>query len=76
MPRTSVSQYAATAKVPYDELRSGDLVFYGDPDDAASIWHVAMYSGGGMMIESPRAGVLVRETPLRMRDAMTWAGRP
>ncbi len=76
VPRTSASQYAAAAKVSYDELRPGDLVFYGDPDVPSSVWHVAVYSGGGRMIEAPRAGVPVRETALRMSNAMTWAGRP
>ena len=46
------------------------LVFYGTSSSAGSIYHVAIYSGSGRMIEAPRAGVPVRETSLRMSGAM------
>lgn len=73
LPRTTDAQYAASTKIGYDALRPGDLIFYGTP---GSVWHVALYSGNGMMIEAPRAGLDVRETPLRMRNALPHAGRP
>jgi cell wall-associated NlpC family hydrolase len=77
LPRTSRDQYRRVAKIAYSDLRPGDLVFYGtDPDDAASIYHVAMYVGGGRVVEAPRAGVPVREAQLRLSSSMTWAGRP
>ena len=75
--RTSRSQYLAVGKVDYGSLRPGDLVFYGsDPSDPSSIYHVAMYTGGGMMIEAVMPGVSLRETDLRLSGAMPWAGRP
>jgi cell wall-associated NlpC family hydrolase len=75
--RTSRSQYRAVEKIPYSALRPGDLIFYGsDGSDPGSIYHVAMYAGGGMMIEAPRAGVPVRMTSLRMSGSMPYAGRP
>ncbi|MET1072612.1 MAG: C40 family peptidase [Umezawaea sp.] len=76
LPRTSRSQYSAVQKVSYSDLRVGDLIFYGDGSSAGSIYHVAIYSGGGRMIEAPRAGVPVRETSLRMSGTMDYAGRP
>ncbi|GGM19461.1 C40 family peptidase [Promicromonospora citrea] len=75
--RTSRSQYLAVGKVGYDALRAGDLIFYGtDPADPSSIYHVAMYTGGGMMIEATLPGRPVSENPLRLADAMPFAGRP
>lgn len=73
VPRVAQAQYAAASKISYDALRPGDLIFYGSP---GSVWHVAMYAGGGSMIEAARAGVPVREVPVRMQSALTWAGRP
>jgi peptidoglycan DL-endopeptidase CwlO len=72
--RTSRSQYVAVGKIPYSQMRPGDLIFYGD--DPGSIWHVAIYAGGGMMIEAPRTGLQVRRTAVRMSGAMRYAGRP
>ena len=48
--------------VPYDQAQPGDLVFYGSGGDMA---HVAVYSGGGNMIEAPHPGADVREVPVR-----------
>lgn len=75
--RTSRSQYLAVGKVGYDALRPGDLLFYGsDPADPASIYHVAMYTGGGMMIEATLPGHPLSENPLRLAGAMPYVGRP
>lgn len=76
LPRTSRSQYDAVQKISYSQLRPGDLIFYGSSSSSGSIYHVAMYSGGGRMVEAPRAGVPVRETSLRMSGTMPFAGRP
>lgn len=76
LPRTSRDQYRRVEKISYSQLRPGDLVFYGDGNDAGSIHHVAIYSGGGRMIEAARAGVPVRETSMRMSGSMDFAGRP
>ncbi|GHH76728.1 hypothetical protein GCM10017772_36110 [Promicromonospora soli] len=75
--RTSRSQYLAVGKVDYGSLRPGDLIFYGsNPSDPASIYHVAMYTGGGMMIEATLPGQPLSENPLRLSGAMPYAGRP
>jgi cell wall-associated NlpC family hydrolase len=75
--RSSRSQYLAVGKVDYVSLRPGDLVFYGsDPSDPSSIYHVAMYTGGGMMIEATLPGHPLSENPLRLSGAMPYAGRP
>ncbi|WP_251150120.1 NlpC/P60 family protein [Cellulosimicrobium sp. Marseille-Q4280] len=75
--RTSRSQYQRVAKIPYAQLRPGDLIFYAnDTSDPSTIRHVAVYAGGGRMVEAPQPGVDVREVPMRWTDAMPYAGRP
>lgn len=50
--------------VPYADAKPGDLLFYGSGD----FYHVAVYSGGGNMIEAPYPGRDVREVPVRTAD--------
>jgi cell wall-associated NlpC family hydrolase len=59
--------------VPYSQAQVGDLVFYSD---GSSIYHVAIYSGSGMMIEAPYEGVPVREVAVRSYDLMSMVARP
>jgi cell wall-associated NlpC family hydrolase len=73
IPRTAAAQYAAATKLSYDSMRPGDLIFWGA--SAAGIYHVAIYSGGGMMIEAPRSGELVKEIPVRWSGTYGYAGR-
>jgi cell wall-associated NlpC family hydrolase len=50
--------------VPYGSAKPGDLLFYGSGD----YYHIAIYSGGGRMIEAPYPGQSVREVPVRTAD--------
>ncbi|SKC39923.1 C40 family peptidase [Krasilnikoviella flava] len=75
--RTSRSQYLTVGKVSYGAMRPGDLIFYAnDTSDPSTIRHVAIYAGGGMMVEAPRPGIDVREAPVRWDEVMPYAGRP
>lgn len=57
LPHYSVSQYYATTAISYSELQPGDLIFWGsDPSNPDTIFHEAMYLGGGQMIHAPRTG--------------------
>lgn len=77
LPHSSRSQYTRAAKIDPSQLRPGDLIFWGsDPADPATIHHVAMYSGNGMVIEAPNSRSLVREVPVRWSGSMPLAGRP
>ena len=40
------------------------------------MYHVAIYSGSGMMIEAPYDGVPVREVPVRSYQRMPVVARP
>jgi cell wall-associated NlpC family hydrolase len=69
IPRNSSAQYMALPKVSRSNLQRGDLVFYAfDTSDPSSIHHVALYLGGGQMIEAPESGMTVHVT------AMRWSG--
>ena len=79
LPRTAASQYAQVAKISYSALRPGDLIFWGsDPSNPSSVYHVAMWAGNGMIIESPKPGSVTRITSMgyRWASTMDFAGRP
>jgi len=79
IPRTSAGQYAQVRKISYGELRPGDLIFWGYvSSDPSTVYHVAMWAGNGMIIESPKPGSFTRMTPMAYRWASTmdFAGRP
>ena len=54
LPRTSGAQYAATEShsVPFSQLQPGDLVFWDGPSPG----HVAIYIGGGKVLQAPQTG--------------------
>jgi cell wall-associated NlpC family hydrolase len=55
-------------------LEPGDLLFYSHSKDPDAIYHVAMYSGNGNMIEAFDKTAPVRITPARL-DADYWGAR-
>jgi cell wall-associated NlpC family hydrolase len=76
LSRTSRQQWGDAPKVALKDLRAGDLIFWAyDVTDPTTIHHVAMYSGGGRMIEAPRTGLDAREIPVYL-DGYIGAVRP
>jgi peptidoglycan DL-endopeptidase CwlO len=66
LPRISRQQWSAGRHVQVDGLRPGDLVFFAhDPADPATIHHVGMYVGQGLMVHAPHTGALVRVDAVR-----------
>lgn len=56
--RTTYTQWANDGvRVERDELKPGDLVYFGYGDAPS---HVGLYVGGGQMIHSPRTGDVVK----------------
>jgi cell wall-associated NlpC family hydrolase len=55
IPRDTYEQWAALPHVAQSSLQPGDLIFYN------GIGHVAMYVGGGMIIDAPSEGQPIRE---------------
>jgi cell wall-associated NlpC family hydrolase len=67
--RNSRAQFATLPRVSRAALQPGDLVFWAlDVDDPATIHHVALYLGGGQIVEAPHSGATVHVT------SMYWSG--
>jgi cell wall-associated NlpC family hydrolase len=64
IPRDADAQFAAGRPVSLARMLPGDLLFYEHP----VVGHVAMYIGGGKMIESPNSRSEVRIVPVRTTD--------
>ncbi|MFD5815134.1 NlpC/P60 family protein [Streptomyces sp. NPDC059618] len=58
IPRTSEEQWRQLKHVPIEDMRPGDLIIYFS--DAS---HVALYIGGGRIIQAPRPGRWVYVSP-------------
>ncbi len=65
LPRTAQQQFDATIRLSREQLQPGDLVFFAQtyPSDTW-ITHVGIYVGGGMMINAPVEGDVIREMPV------------
>ena len=69
IPRNSRAQYAALPKVAASDLQAGDLVFWAtDPSNPSTIYHVALYMGGGKVVQAPQTGDVVKVS------TMWWRG--
>ncbi|MFY0407216.1 C40 family peptidase [Solicola sp. PLA-1-18] len=75
LPHFSGAQYDASTPVPVGRARRGDLLFWSN-GGPGSIYHVALYLGGGMMIHAPRPGQGVKIVPVDEWTRPDLAGRP
>jgi gamma-D-glutamyl-L-lysine dipeptidyl-peptidase len=73
LPRDAQDQATWGRRVAAASLAPGDLVFFAGPGGAGTVHHVAMYVGGGDIIESPNSAASVRIVPLASEMA-TFAG--
>ena len=62
--------------VAADDLQPGDLVFWGETADYTSIYHVALYIGGGQVIQAPQSGDVVRISSMWFGSDYYGAVRP
>ena len=58
IPRDTYEQWAALPHISESDIQPGDLLYYN------GIGHVAMYVGGGMIIDAPTPGRDVEEIPM------------
>ena len=75
LPHYSVAQYQQSTPITLAELQPGDLLFWGD-GSASSIYHVAIYTGNGMMIHAPRPGRSVEEVSMYYWITPNYFARP
>lgn len=62
IPRTTYSQWASLPHIPMSDLQPGDLILYNGES------HVAMYVGGGYIIDAPHTGADVEKIP----ESTSW----
>lgn len=79
LPRTARAQFTVGQFIPRsrtDLLEAGDLVFFGYGGDANQIHHVGMYVGGGIFINAPATGDVVKYASLtdRIRTSGDYVG--
>jgi len=76
LPHYSGYQYNSGRRISAGSLRPGDLVFWAyDTSDPATIHHVAIYLGGGRVVQAPQTGDVVRISPM-WYDGYIGAARP
>jgi cell wall-associated NlpC family hydrolase len=63
-------------QVAATDLAPGDLMFWASGSAYTSIYHVAIYIGGGQMIEAPDRGLTVRTSSVRFGSQYFGAVRP
>uniref|UniRef100_UPI000B0D4CB9 NlpC/P60 family protein n=1 Tax=Aldersonia kunmingensis TaxID=408066 RepID=UPI000B0D4CB9 len=71
LPHYSGYQYTSGEQVPTDEMRRGDMIFWG----ANGSQHVALYLGDGTMLEAPQSGEVVKVSPVREDGMMPYVVR-
>ena len=67
LPHLSRAQYSYGTHVPIGSKEAGDLIFWSSNGTQSGIYHVAIYLGGGQMIEAPTFGV-----PVRITGVYSW----
>ncbi len=76
LPHYSVAQYTGSTPITAASLVPGDLVFWGSSSKSSSIYHVALYVGGGQMIHAPRTGRPVVQESMYSWTAPNFFARP
>ena len=71
IPKYSGDQYDTGRKVPVSQAKRGDLLFWGPGGSQ----HVAMYLGGGQMLESAGSAGKVTVSPVRRGGLQPYAAR-
>jgi peptidoglycan DL-endopeptidase RipA len=65
LPHYSGYQYNSGRRISVSNLRPGDLVFWAyNTSDPGSIHHVAIYIGGGRIVQAPQTGDVVKVSSL------------
>lgn len=70
LPRVAEDQQKVGVYESIDNLKPGDLVFFGNP-----AYHVGIYAGSGYFIHAPHTGDCVKISPLSERDDFSGGKR-
>jgi cell wall-associated NlpC family hydrolase len=72
-------EVAPTSRIPFGDLRPGDVVFFGAKgprSKPAQVDHMGIYAGGGWLVHSSRFGTTVVPLAGWFRARFAWARRP
>jgi hypothetical protein len=73
-PRTSEAQWGWVQRIPQGQLQPGDLIFEQWPGEV-SPGHVAIYAGGGQIIQAPAPGQSVQKVPWSPGQVQAQGGK-
>jgi cell wall-associated NlpC family hydrolase len=76
LPHFSGYQYLSGRHIPLGALIPGDMVFYSFNGSPSGIHHVAMYIGGGAMVEAPTEGIPVHVRSMYYSGILPLGTRP
>lgn len=77
LPRVAADQYAAGPHLPLATAQRGDLVFWAsDVAKPATVYHTAIYLGGGKILDAPHTGTDVQVQQLWSADLLPTVVRP
>jgi cell wall-associated NlpC family hydrolase len=77
LPHFAAFQYQASHSITYSQLQPGDLLFWAtDPADSNTIYHEAIYLGGGKMVQAPKTGWNVMISDMWMWGPIQFYARP
>jgi peptidoglycan DL-endopeptidase CwlO len=81
LPRTAAEQWYSGPHPSLAQLEPGDLLFWAlNTSDPATIHHVTIYIGHGLMIAAPQTGENVQIQPVYMEGLIgatrPWVGHP
>ena len=77
LPHFAAFQYQASHPLTYGQLQPGDLLFWAtNANDSNTIYHEAIYLGGGKMVQAPKTGWNVMISDMWMWGPIQFYARP
>jgi cell wall-associated NlpC family hydrolase len=77
LPHFAAFQYANSHPLARGQLQRGDLLFWAtSPRNPATIYHEAIYLGGGLMVQAPKSHWRISVADMRMWGPIQFYARP
>jgi cell wall-associated NlpC family hydrolase len=77
LPHFAAFQYAASHHLSLNDLQPGDLLFWStNPRKPATIYHEALYLGGGLMVQAPKSHWRISVASMWMWGPIQFFARP
>ena len=77
LPHFAAFQYAHSHPVAFGQLQPGDLLFWAtDQRNPSTIYHEALYLGGGLMVQAPKSHRKISVASMWMWGPIQFYARP